>query len=98
MLNLKESEGGVIFEVIVKPSSRKNEITGIQNACLKMKVISPPVDGRANQECLHFIASTLGIKRKEVEIISGHKGRKKRIFIKNITSKELKNRLNHLIE
>jgi hypothetical protein len=98
VLKLQENERGVVFEVFLQPRAKKDEIAGIQEGSLKVRVTSPPLQGRANQACIDVIAYTLGLKKSAVEIISGHTSRRKRLCIRGITLSELKKRLGHLIE
>jgi hypothetical protein len=98
VLKLQENERGVVFEVFLQPRAKKDEITGIHEGSLKVRVTSPPLQGRANQACIGLIARTLGLKRSEVEIISGHTSRRKRLHASGITLAEFKSRLDHLIE
>ncbi len=98
MLRLEEDKKGVIFEVRLQPKASKNEISGILEDSLKIRVTSPPVQGKANQACIEVIAKSLGLKRNEIEILSGHASRRKRLYARGITSAEFKNRLDHLIK
>jgi hypothetical protein len=98
LLSLRESKEGVIFEVLLQPRSSRNEISGIHEDCLKIRIASPPVEGKANQACIDFIARSLGLRRSEVEMISGHTSRRKRLLARNITIEDFKRRLNHFIE
>jgi uncharacterized protein (TIGR00251 family) len=56
---------------------------------LKISVTSPAKEGMANKTCTEFLAKELGIKRSQVEIIRGHKSRKKIIRVTGITQYEL---------
>ena len=64
------------------PRSSKSEIVDIYNNSLKIKLKSPPVDNAANEELVRFLADKLKISKKNIEIISGHKQKKKVVYIK----------------
>ena len=53
-------------------------------SAVKIRLQSPPVDGAANDELVHFLADLLGTSRRSVEIVSGHASRRKRIRIKGL--------------
>ncbi len=66
----------------VIPNASRNEIVGrSENGEYKVKIHSPPVDGAANKNLLKFIASTVGVSKSKVRIVSGLKSRKKIIEI-----------------
>ena len=54
-----------------------------------MKVTAPPVDGKANDECLDLLSASLNIPKSRLEIISGKQSRKKAILLLNIERKDL---------
>ncbi len=86
MLNLQRVGDGVIFRVNVQPASGKNEIVGVKGDALRIKINAPPVKGKANKALVLFIGRKLGVKNSEVEIISGHTTRLKRIKVKGETT------------
>ena len=98
MLKLQAGGEGVVFEAFLQPRASRNEIAGLHGDCLKIRVTSAPVEGKANQACIDCIARALGLKRGEIEIIAGHTARRKRLHVSGITPEEFKRRLDHLIE
>ena len=89
MLVVNTKGNGLVLSVWVQPGSNKNEIQSITEDTLKIKVTSPPKEGQANKACKEFLAKELGIKRYQVEIIRGHKSRKKTMKITGITQYKL---------
>jgi uncharacterized protein len=89
MVNIKETEDGVILQVHVVPRSAKSEIAGVQGDALKLRITAPPVEGQANAECVRFLSDILGIKKKQVRILSGHKSKKKTVAIEGIRKKDI---------
>lgn len=81
MLSTQKVNDGVIFKIKVQPGAAKNEIVEIQGDALKIKVNAPPVKGKANKTLVGFLAEKLGVKKSVVEIISGHRGKVKKIKI-----------------
>ena len=74
-------DDGVIFKIKVQPGAAKNEIVGVQGDVLKVKINAPPVKGKANRALTDFLAEKLGVKKSEVEIISGHTSKIKKIKV-----------------
>ena len=89
MLKLKETEKGVTFEIRVMPRSSRCAIYGIQDGALKIRITAPPLEGRANEECIRFLSDLLKIRKSSVEIISGGKSRKKTVFIVGFKKKDI---------
>ena len=51
---INSCENGIRLSAIIQPRSSKNEVTGIYNNALKIRLTSPPVDGAANKACIRF--------------------------------------------
>lgn len=81
MLRIQKTDDGVIFKVKVQPGTTKNEMVGVQGDALKIKISAPPVKGKANKALIDFLAEKLGVKRSEIEIVSGHMSRVKKIKV-----------------
>ena len=81
MLMITKTATGVTFMVRVQPGASKNEIVGVQEDALKIRINAPPVKGKANRALIDFLAEKLGVKKSEVEIISGHTSKIKKIKV-----------------
>jgi uncharacterized protein YggU (UPF0235/DUF167 family) len=58
---------------------------------------APPVEGAANRACRDFLAEVLGVRRAEVELISGDKSREKRFRVHGLDAAELQRRIDALL-
>lgn len=87
---LRPGEGGAILEILVQPRASRNEIIGIQDGALKVRLTSPPVDGAANLTCREFLAKKLGVVKGRVVLVAGDKSRHKRLFISGMTVDEIR--------
>ena len=72
---------GVILAVRVIPRARKTEIAGTRDGALLVRLAAPPVEGAANDALIDFLATRLGAPRRAVRIVSGERGRQKRVAI-----------------
>ncbi len=70
-----------ILDVWVQPRSSRNEIVGFRGDYLRIRVTAPPSEGEANLALRIVLAEALGISRSQVEILSGHKARRKRVRV-----------------
>ncbi len=72
-----------ILKVYVQPKSSKNEVVGPYRDGIKVKVTAPPVEGKANEALIKFLAKEFKISASSVEILKGHNSREKMIMIKD---------------
>ncbi len=71
--------------VHVYPNATGNEITGLINGVLRVKISAPPVKGKANKELLAFLSQRLALSKDRIDIIKGHTTRNKIIAIDGMT-------------
>jgi uncharacterized protein (TIGR00251 family) len=75
------SSDGIILTLHIQPRASKNEVCGVQENALKIRLTSPPVDGAANKLCREFLAALFKVPKSSVEIVSGETSRHKRVRI-----------------
>jgi uncharacterized protein (TIGR00251 family) len=85
---IQERNGSVTISVRVQPKASRTELAGAHGDALKIRLAAPPVDGEANQECVRFLARTLGVARSAVEIVSGHASKTKVVRVAGVTADE----------
>lgn len=78
-------QDSVLVKVRVQPRASKNQLAGVFNGALKIKLTAPPVDGEANKQCLEFMAGLFGLPRSRLSIETGHTGRNKTIKVQGLT-------------
>ena len=71
----------VILDVHIQPRASKDEIVGFHGDRLKIRITAPPVDGKANQHLLSFLADVFKVPKRNVVLLAGETGREKRIKI-----------------
>jgi len=77
-------DDNLFLNIRLQPRASRDEIVAVQsNGWLKIRITAPPVDGRANDHLLRFLARTCGVSRSAVTLLSGHTGRNKRVCICN---------------
>jgi hypothetical protein len=72
----------VRIAVQVQPGAKKTEAVGLHGDALKLKLQAPPIEGRANEALVRYLADTLGVPRSAVEITHGHTNRRKVVEVK----------------
>ena len=86
MLELNEKGGAVTIKVRVQPRAPRTEIVGEHNGAIKLRIASPPVEGKANEECRRYLAKLLRVSATSVEIISGESSRDKVFRVSNTSA------------
>jgi uncharacterized protein len=80
----------ITLEVKVTPRASRDEIVGMRDGVLGVRVTAPPVDDAANKAVAKLIAKRAGVPRSRVRIASGARGRRKRIEIDGAGPEELR--------
>ncbi len=75
---------GIVLRVRVQPGAGRSSVTGRHGDALGLKVAAPPIGGRANSQCVEFVADLLGVRKSQVEIVAGEKSRLKRVRVTDI--------------
>ena len=83
---------GAVVAVRVVPGASAAKVVGRHGDELKVKVCSPPLDGRANEELLGVVAAALGLRAREVSLLSGHTSRSKQVLV-GLPAEEVARRL-----
>lgn len=89
MLELREQPGGFSFRVRVIPKAHKNSLAGIEDGVLVVRLSAPPVEGKANVALVDYLATVLGLRKRQVWLESGQKSRHKLVRVEGLRRDEL---------
>lgn len=67
--------------VKVQPRAKKTEFAGKIGDAYKLRLAAPPVDGKANEACIRFLAEKFGVTQSSVKIVQGAASRTKLIEV-----------------
>ena len=81
------------FTVKVHPRARRSAVTGRLGEAWKLDLAAPPVEGKANEECVRFLAELAGVPRSRVRILNGASSRTKLVEIDGMPQTDLEERL-----
>jgi len=87
---IRSTRDGVELTVRVIPRAWKTEISGERDGALVLRVAAPPVEGAANEALVAFLAKALRVPRGAIQILSGERGRNKRIAIAGVTVNDVR--------
>ncbi len=93
MIEIRETSSGVSFAVRLQPRAKKTAIIGEMDGALKLSVTDPPIEGRANEALVRFIADLLKVSRSSVTIAAGESNRNKVIRVEGVTAEQVRFRL-----
>jgi hypothetical protein len=86
---VRDAPDGCLLSVRVHPGAKKNAVTGIHAEALKISLTTPPVDGRANEALIAFIAGLLRIPRARIDLVSGANSRTKTVRVTGKSAPEV---------
>ncbi len=89
MIPIRDTAQGATFSVKVHPRAKKNAVTGEVGDALKVALTAPPVEGKANEACIKFLAQVLEVPRSSVTIAAGETGRQKVIRVQGRTAAQI---------
>lgn len=82
-----------LLKLHVTPRGSRSEITGWREDTLCVKITAPPVEGAANAAILKFIADSLGVRKSQVELVSGERSREKTVRISGLSDADIRERV-----
>jgi uncharacterized protein (TIGR00251 family) len=88
-LRVTAQQDRLLLEVHVVPRAARSKLLGVHDGRLKVALAAPPVDGAANAALLVFLAESLGIPRRQVELCRGASSRHKLVAIRGVTPADL---------
>lgn len=72
------------LEVKVIPGASRDEVAGTMGEAVKIKLRAPPVDGRANEALIEFLAERLSLPRRAISLERGDTSRQKLLRIEGL--------------
>ncbi len=85
----RDTPDGCTLSVRIHPGARKNAITGTHDSALKISLTTPPVDGRANEALIAFLAEALQIPKARIALLTGQTSRTKTLRITGKSAAEV---------
>ena len=75
--------GGVRISVQVQPNAKKTEVTGVLDDALKLKLQAQPIEGKANDALVRYLADALSVPKSAVAITHGQASKRKLVEVKS---------------
>ena len=74
----------LLLNVYIQPRASHDEISGVYNQHLKLRLRAPPIDGKANAYLCKYLAKLFGVAKNKVQLIKGHNTRYKQLSIQGV--------------
>lgn len=78
--------GDITLTLHIQPGAKKTEFAGLHGDALKIRLAAPPVDGKANEALVKFVADTLKLSKSAVNLKSGQSSRRKVLEVQGATA------------
>ena len=92
--HLHNGQKGSALAIRVTPRASRNEIVEILNdGTVKIRLTAPPVEGKANQALVEFLAEVLDLPPSRIEIVAGATGRDKLVSILELDTETVHQRI-----
>lgn len=76
-----DADGSVTLTIHVQPGSKRTEVAGLHGDALRIRVASPAVEGKANEELRRFLAGAFSVPLRNVALARGETSRRKTLRI-----------------
>lgn len=71
----------LLLDIHAQPGARRDEVVGPHGDALKVRIAAPPIEGRANDQLVRYLADLCGVPRSRVTVERGQGTRRKRLRI-----------------
>ena len=78
--------------VRASPSGSKDEVVGLRNGALHLRVTAPAHEGKANAALMELLARALRVPKGSLRIVRGHSSRQKVVAVRNLSHDEIAQR------
>lgn len=93
MIELDVTDEGIILPVKARPGARTSGIRGVHDGALRVSVTQAAEKGKANKALLGVLGKTLGLRKSQIELVSGPTSSRKRFLVRDVSEEQLRQRL-----
>ena len=84
------TDGNFLLSLYVQPRASRNELAGLHGNALKLRLTTPPVDGKANKAAISFFSKLLKIPKSAIIIKSGLQSRSKKVLLSGLEEHDIR--------
>ena len=79
------------------PRAGRTAVGGMRGDALLIRLAAAPVDGAANDALVAYLSTLLDVPKRDLRIVSGERGREKRIAVAGLTQDQLQRKLSDIL-
>lgn len=83
---IRASGDAVTITIKLQPRAGRNEVAGVDDGAIRIRLSAPPVDGEANAACIAFLAELLAVPKSAVQIVAGLTSRQKVVRVRGLSA------------
>ena len=83
-MTITPTADGVRLRVRVQPSASRSEIAGRYGDAIRIRLASPPIDGKANEALVRLLSGVLAVPRRAVTLRAGEGSRSKVVEVAGV--------------
>ncbi len=87
----------VILHLRVTPRAGRTALAGVRGDALLVRLAAAPVEGAANDALIAFLSKLLDVPKRDLAIVSGERGRDKRVAVASLTADQLRQKLSAIL-
>ena len=80
---------GVVLSLHCQPGAKVSRVVGLHDERLKIQLQAPPLENRANEALVSWLAEKLGVPRKQIDLLTGQTSRQKRVLVRGATIEQV---------
>lgn len=77
----RSEAGSITLTLHIQPGAKRSEVAGLHGDALKIRLAAPPIEGRANEALLRFVADSFDVPLRQVELLRGAQSRHKMVKV-----------------
>ncbi len=78
---VRAGKQGVVLDLSIVPGAKRTEPVGLHDGALRLRLAAPPVEGRANDALVEWLATELRCTRRDVALLRGASSRRKQVAL-----------------
>ena len=94
----QDTPEGCTLLVRIHPGARRDAVTGMHDGALKISLTTPPVEGRANEALIAFLAEALSLPKARIALVAGMTSRSKVLRIEGKSAAEVQAALSPTVD
>jgi len=93
LIELDVADEGIVLPVRARPGARTSGIRGVHDGALTVSVTQAAEKGKANKALLRVLGKSLGLRKSQIELISGPTATRKRFLVSGVSKEQLRQRI-----